>query len=119
MTDRVFIFVSRMLFIVMALTFLSPALGAQIVADHDQLHAQTTYSDDSLPTHAHDTDDDHDTAHALIGHLFLHMPVFSSVAFEVAISKFTGAGDMPVPQFSLPFSIPELPFKPPRVLLFA
>jgi ABC-type Zn2+ transport system substrate-binding protein/surface adhesin len=109
--------VSCVLFVVMATTFLSPALGGQMVADHEQLHAQATHTDDALSAHGHDDDDDHDDAHALIGHLFLHMPVHFSIAFQIVSPLFANGGGMAGPRFSPSFGIPDLPFKPPRGML--
>ncbi len=110
-------FVSRLLFLVMAMTFLSPALGAQMTVDHEQLHALAKHADESSMAHEHDADDDED-AHALIGHLFLHMPHFVSSASQLLPTQFVTGADLPVLRFPPSCGIPELPFKPPRVLLF-
>ena len=100
---------------VMALTFLSPALGSQMVADHEQLH-ETVHPADAA--HTHDSDADDDYAHALIGHLLLHMPFFSAGVIQVTHPCPTRREEIPAPLFLSTLGIPELPFKPPRALLF-
>lgn len=118
MFSRISQIVSRELLIVMAMTFLSPAVGAQIATDHDQLHARVAVVDASSVAHDHEGESDHDDAHALIGHLFLHMPVHFSIAFQVVLPRFVTEEATSVLQSPPSFGIPELPFKPPRILLF-
>lgn len=123
MNARISTVVSRMLVMVMALTFLSPVLGAQRVTDHELAHAATTAhaaAADSTPAHAHDNDadndgdGDHNEAHSLIGHLLLHMPFFSAGIIQITFPRLMSGEKIPT-LLPLPtLGIPELPFKPPR-----
>jgi len=91
-----------------------------MVADHEHLHAQAMQPDDSSHGHGHEHDADHDEddPHAVMGHLLLHMPMHLSIAFEFAPPPLITGAELPFPQFSPSFGVPEFPFKPPRAVLF-
>ena len=119
MNARISTVVSRMLVMVMALTFLSPVLGAQRVTDHELAHAATTaHAADAAHAHDNDADNDgdgdHNDAHSLIGHLLLHMPFFSAGIIQVAFPRLMSGEKIPTPLPLPTLGIPELPFKPPR-----
>jgi hypothetical protein len=100
---------SRILFIVMLSTFLSPNLGWHMTTSHDQLEHATTHHDQD-----HDEGDQHDP-HAFIGHLLTHMPMSITATFFDPLSPAPTA-QLTAPQFSFSPSIPEPPFRPPRPL---
>ena len=112
MKHRVRLLASRVLLFAMLATFLSPSLGWQMIASHEQLeHAGT-----SLSVLHHEGDhDDHGDAHGSIGHLLTHMPIHLATSGLFVLTS-GGESELLAPQFSLHSSIPEAPFRPPRPL---
>ncbi len=93
-------------------TFLSPSLGWQLTATHEQLGDAAPAL--GVPDHDHDSDDgEHDPAHGMMGHVLTHMPVhlataMSMAAPDAAFCKLAAAED---PVYT---TVPEPPFIPPR-----
>jgi hypothetical protein len=117
MSNRFSHLMARVLLVVVAMTFLSPALGVQLTSDHEQLHAVAERAAAATQAHEHDADDD-DDAHGVVGHLFLHMPFSFGSAFDFVSPQFLSGVSLTPLRFPPSSGIPELPFKPPRVLPF-
>lgn len=108
MAEGVHRIVSRILLIVMLSTFLSPHLGWQMTAGHDELEQALLAHD-----HHHDDEENH-AAHGFIGHLLTHMPM--SVSATMCAPLVCGcAVQLPDRIFSFSPGIPEPPFRPPRL----
>lgn len=102
----------RALLFVMLATFLSPSLGWQLIASHDQLgHAGGSLA---IADHA-DEHDDHSDAHSSIGHVLTHMPIDLGATTTIRLSL-GKESELLSPQFSLHDTPPEAPFRPPRLL---
>lgn len=114
MTSSVRILTARVLLFAMLATFLSPSLGWQMVASHEQLeHAGVVVS---VAGHDHDDDqDDHADAHSSIGHVFTHMPIDLAATTTIRFSPGNEC-ELLSPQFSIHDTPPESPFRPPRPL---
>ena len=114
MTSSIQILASRVLLIAMLATFLSPSLGWQMVASHEQLeHAGVAVT---VAGHDHDGDhDDHADAHSSIGHVLTHMPIDLAATTTIRFSPGNESELLP-PQFSVHDTPPESPFRPPRPL---
>lgn len=113
MISGIRILASRVLLFAMLATFLSPSLGWQMVASHEQLeHAGVAVS---VVDHE-DDHHDHGDAHSSIGHLLTHMPIDLAATTTIRFSSGTEA-ELLSPQFSLHDTPPESPFRPPRPLL--
>lgn len=105
---------SRVLLFAMLATFLSPSLGWQMVASHEQLeHASVAVS---VAGHDHDGDhDDHADAHSSIGHVLTHMPIDLGAATTIRFAPGKESALLS-PQFSVHDTPPESHFRPPRPL---
>jgi hypothetical protein len=103
---------SRILLFVMLATFLSPSLGWQMIASHEQLeHAGVSLA---ISDHANENDD-HSDAHSSIGHVLTHMPI--DLGATITIRPSLGKEPEPLsPQFSPRDTPPKAPFRPPRLL---
>ena len=101
--------VSRILLIVLLLTFLSPHLGWQMTAGHDEFEQLLTLHDQ------HQDDEENHSAHGFLGHLLTHMPM--SVSATMCAPLVCGCTvQLPDCMFSFSSGIPEPPFRPPRLL---
>lgn len=117
MPSRVLRLVSRVVLLVMLATFLSPSLGWQMIASHDQL-AHAAASHGAGADHDHDGRGDHGDAHSSIGHVFTHMPM-NVVAISFVVPP-AGKNLAPLPpKFSVPDTPCEALFKPPRLTSFS
>ena len=98
--------VSRVVLFVMLLTFLSPNLGWQMTASHDELQHALVHD----PDHG---DDDHHEAHGLVGHLLTHMPMSISAIFSVPL---VAARNTPLDagQFTFSPGVRDALFRPPQ-----
>lgn len=105
---------SRILLFAMLATFLSPSLGWQMVASHEQLeHAGMAIS---VAGHDHgDNHDEHADAHSSIGHVLTHMPIDLVATTTIRFPPGSESA-MPSPQFSYHDTPLESPFRPPRPL---
>ncbi len=114
MISSIQILASRVLLFAMLATFLSPSLGWQMVASHDQLeHAGVAVS---VAGHGHDDDhDDHADAHSSIGHVLTHMPIDLAATTTIRFSP-GNESELLSPQFSIHDTPPESHFRPPRPL---
>lgn len=127
---RILSLTTRLMAVVLLVTFLGPGFGWQAVATHDELAHASRSSHDYDHHHHQDGDDvgsdddahhaQHDeVAHAQIGHLLSHLPL--AVTGLIAASPATGpaTGVLPVRQDSWAGAEVKPPFRPPRPLLFA
>ena len=116
MTSGIRILATRILLFVMLATFLSPSLGWQMIASHEQLaHAGSalpviTYGDD------HAGHDDQSDAHGAIGHLLTHMPMDLLATATIRFSPGAECELRALP-FSFHDTAAEAPFRPPRSYL--
>lgn len=119
MTQRLFSAVARVLLTVALITFLSPSLGWQLVATHDELeHMSAHVASHDLHDDSGNREHEHHDAHGFIGHLFGHLPVFLSAPpilpkADPARSDFADVA-LVVVHIAL-----EPPFRPPRRSSFA
>lgn len=102
------------LLIVLFATFLSPATGWAMVADHHELeHATAVSGSHAEPAVEHH---DHGDAHMWFGHLLGHLPaVFTA---PVCVALFT-AIEAELPELSIAAGsfLPDPPLRPPLPLL--
>lgn len=117
--------VARILVAVMALTMISPTVGAEMVSlHHDVTHKGVEHF--GSVNHEHPLPDDgavHDThskermgvgeAHGSIGHLLDHTPMFPAFATPAPVSITTGQLP-PSLRYLILVTVLEPPFKPPR-----
>jgi hypothetical protein len=112
MSRRLQAIVSRILLMVALLTFLSPTLGWELTATHEQL--EHTALALGVPDHdAHSGDGEHDTAHGLMGHVLTHMPAHLVSMVSIAPPQAVFSRSSP-PQHAHSNTVPEPPFIPPR-----
>ena len=119
MIQRWFRSVSRVTLTAMLLTFLSPSMGWQLVATHEELEHASSHV---TPAHVHedagDSEHEHHDAHGSIGHLLGHLPAFLPAPpilpkADLALSIFIDVAPV-VARVAL-----EPPFRPPRRSSFA
>lgn len=119
MVQRLFRSVSRVVLAAMLITFLSPTLGWQLVATHDELEHAFGHP---MPVQAHDeggaAEHEHHDAHGFIGHLLGHLPAFLSAPptlpkADQASSIFIDVAPV------VAHVVLEPPFRPPRFSSFA
>jgi hypothetical protein len=108
---------SRLLLFVLLVTFLSPSLGWQLLASHEQIeHERIEHA--HAPAALHDNHDHETDAHGHIGHLLTHMPVHISTVTPPAPAPGATPGPS-APSLSTTFRDSEPPHHPPSVLSFA
>jgi hypothetical protein len=109
MRHRLHLATARALVVAMFLTLISPHLGWQMVASHDDLtHALTVSTHDESVPHDHDHE-----AHGFLGHLLSHMPLLFTKAAIVLPAQLVDVEVAALPVASHP-RITEPPFVPPR-----
>lgn len=110
---------SRVVLAAMLITFLSPGLGWQLVATHDELEHAFGHP---APVPAHDdggaAEHEHHDAHGFIGHLLGHLPAFLSA--PPILPKADAAPSIFVEVAAVVRHVAfEPPFRPPRHSFFA
>jgi hypothetical protein len=119
MIQRWFRSVSRVMLTVMLITFLSPTMGWQLGATHDELeHASAHAASSGVRNDAGAAEHEHDEAHGFIGHLLGHLPACLSAPptlpkADLASAIFIDAA-CEVARVAL-----EPPFRPPRLSFLA
>lgn len=129
MTARLRLLTSRLLLVVMLLTFLSPSFGWQVVAGHDVLSHPPVPAEAGHAAHAHDADHDdhhqaparcdghdHEDAHSMIGHVLSHMPALTLMAALPPPVPHQPVLQGAEPSLAIPSFTPELPYRPPQAL---
>lgn len=121
MARKIFPLTSRLLFVVLFATFLSPSFAWEKVASHGvSAHADAVMAAGDVD-HGHEGDghshDHDDAAHGQIGHLLSHLPVMTA-DIAAALPPTVGGIVYPAHHHAVVYADPEPPYKPPRTLLF-
>ncbi|MGH8727950.1 MAG: hypothetical protein ACREV9_07295 [Burkholderiales bacterium] len=119
MSQRLHEVVARVMLFVILATFLSPTLGWEMIASHDDLAHSDRSMNASVTDHDYDgspKDHEHENPHGFIGHLLTHMPLSFSSAPQIAALP-PNRADLPDPLYSVGHNFPEPPFRPPYLLL--
>lgn len=102
-------------------TFFSPSLGWGMTAVHDQHeHAEPAIAVHAAEHEQHNeqTPHEHHEAHASIGHLLSHLQ--ADLSGDIRFSFEPQAEPLlPAPQFTLPRSVYEPPYRPPKAARLA
>lgn len=104
---------------VMLASFLSPSFGLGLVASHDQLAHMSVgleHSDDEHGQPGSHDSQDHQDAHASIGHLLTHMAAGFFKLPRLAIPPQAKA-ELSAPDALVLHIVPQPPFRPPRAIL--
>ena len=116
----IFIFISRLLLVVLIGTFMSPGFAWQMIDSHSEQADISVVMGDAghHEHHHHDNDgDDDDAAHGQIGHLLSHLPI---VVSDIAPLLPAQESSAIFPGYARVFACTanDPPFKPPRNFLF-
>lgn len=114
------LFISKLLLMVMIGTFFSPSIGLAMTAAHGQHgHAESdAMRDDDHERHHEQIPHEHHEAHASIGHLLTHLQADLSGDIRFAFEP-QAEPALPALQFTLPRSVYEPPYRPPKSALLA
>ena len=103
----------------MLITFLSPTMGWQLVATHDELeHASAHAASSGVRDAAGPAEHEHDDAHGFIGHLLGHLPGVLSAPPTLPKADLAPAIFIDVAPIVVHVAL-EPPFRPPRNASFA
>ena len=105
--------VARVLLVVLFATFLSPAMGWAMVADHHELEHAAALAGHPEPGHE---DHEHGDAHMWFGHLLGHLPAVSAARSGVAACAALEARPVELWIAGSSF-LPDPPLRPPLTLL--
>lgn len=125
MTFRLRLLTSRLLLVVMLLTFLSPSFGWQVVAGHDLLVHEAVAAEGEHHPHDHEGEHDapkqpvphghdHEDPHSMIGHVLSHMPATTLSATLPPQLPHQPVQQGVEPSLAIPSFLPELPYRPPQ-----
>jgi hypothetical protein len=124
MQPRLFRLVSRLLLAVMLATFLAPSFAIGLVGTHEQLeHSIAALAGAEISAHDHidvqqTAQHEHADPHSFSGHVLAHMPMAVSDALSILVRQ-PNTSVLSEPQIHIPLAIPDMPFRPPRSLLWA